>query len=287
MTMTGFRFDMKTYRKHPLSFLFMLLAWLAAALTAAVFIAVVGYVLIKGIPQLKPSLFAWNYTTDNVSMMPAIITTVEMVGISLLIAAPLGIFCSVYLTEYAKRGNKIVKAVRLTAETLQGIPSIVYGLFGMLCFVTSLKWGYSLLAGCFTVSIMILPLIMRSTEEALKSVPDSYREGSYGLGAGKLRTVFKIVIPSAGNGILAGIILAIGRIIGETAALMYTAGTVAQLPENVFMSGRTLSIHMYQLSREGLHTDDAAATAVILLITVFALNGLAEYIAKKLDKNKI
>lgn len=278
---------MKTYRKHPLSFLFMLLAWLAAALTAAVFIAVVGYVLIKGIPQLKPSLFAWNYTTDNVSMMPAIITTVEMVGISLLIAAPLGIFCSVYLTEYAKRGNKIVKAVRLTAETLQGIPSIVYGLFGMLCFVTSLKWGYSLLAGCFTVSIMILPLIMRSTEEALKSVPDSYREGSYGLGAGKLRTVFKIVIPSAGNGILAGIILAIGRIIGETAALMYTAGTVAQLPENVFMSGRTLSIHMYQLSREGLHTDDAAATAVILLITVFALNGLAEYIAKKLDKNKI
>lgn len=278
---------MKTYKKHPLSFLFMLLAWLAAALTAAVFIAVVGYVLIKGIPQLKPSLFAWNYTTDNVSMMPAIITTIEMVGISLLIAAPLGICCSVYLTEYAKRGNKIVKAVRLTAETLQGIPSIVYGLFGMLCFVTSLKWGYSLLAGCFTVSIMILPLIMRSTEEALKSVPDSYREGSYGLGAGKLRTVFKIVIPSAGNGILAGIILAIGRIIGETAALMYTAGTVAQLPENVFMSGRTLSIHMYQLSREGLHTDDAAATAVILLITVFALNGLAEYIAKKLDKNKL
>lgn len=287
MTMTGFRFDMKTYKKHPLSFIFMLLVWIAAALTAAVFIAVVGYVLIKGIPQLKPSLFAWNYTTDNVSMMPAIITTVEMVGISLLIAAPLGIFCSVYLTEYAKRGNKIVKAVRLTAETLQGIPSIVYGLFGMLCFVTSLKWGYSLLAGCFTVSIMILPLIMRSTEEALKSVPDSYREGSYGLGAGKLRTVFKIVIPSAGNGILAGIILAIGRIIGETAALMYTAGTVAQLPENVFMSGRTLSIHMYQLSREGLHTDDAAATAVILLITVFALNGLAEYIAKKLDKNKL
>lgn len=278
---------MKTYKTHPLSFIFMLLVWIAAALTAAVFIAVVGYVLIKGIPQLKPSLFAWNYTTDNVSMMPAIITTVEMVGISLLIAAPLGIFCSVYLTEYAKRGNKIVKVVRLTAETLQGIPSIVYGLFGMLCFVTSLKWGYSLLAGCFTVSIMILPLIMRSTEEALKSIPDSYREGSYGLGAGKLRTVFKIVIPSAGNGILAGIILAIGRIIGETAALMYTAGTVAQLPENVFMSGRTLSIHMYQLSREGLHTDDAAATAVILLITVFALNGLAEYIAKKLDKNKL
>lgn len=285
--MTGFKFDIKTYKAHPLSFLFMLLVWVAAALTAAVFIAVVGYVLITGIPNLKPSLFAWNYTTDNVSMMPAIITTIEMVGISLLIAAPLGVFCSIYLIEYAKKGNKIVKLVRLTAETLQGIPSIVYGLFGMLCFVTSLKWGYSLLAGCFTVSIMILPLIMRSTEEALKSVHDSYREGSYGLGAGKLRTVFRIVLPSAGNGILAGIILAIGRIIGETAALMYTAGTVAQLPESVFSSGRTLSIHMYQLSREGIHTNDAAATAVILLITVFALNALASFIARKLDKNKI
>ena len=285
--MTGFKFDIKTYKAHPLSFLFMLLVWVAAALTAAVFIAVVGYVLITGIPNLKPSLFAWNYTTDNVSMMPAIITTIEMVGISLLIAAPLGVFCSIYLIEYAKKGNKTVKLVRLTAETLQGIPSIVYGLFGMLCFVTSLKWGYSLLAGCFTVSIMILPLIMRSTEEALKSVPDSYREGSYGLGAGKLRTVFRIVLPSAGNGILAGIILAIGRIIGETAALMYTAGTVAQLPESVFSSGRTLSIHMYQLSREGIHTNDAAATAVILLITVFALNALASFIARKLDKNKI
>lgn len=287
MTMTGFKFDIKTYKAHPLSFMFMLLVWVAAALTAAVFIAVVGYVLITGIPNLKPSLFAWNYTTDNVSMMPAIITTIEMVGISLLIAAPLGVFCSIYLIEYAKKGNKTVKLVRLTAETLQGIPSIVYGLFGMLCFVTSLKWGYSLLAGCFTVSIMILPLIMRSTEEALKSVPDSYREGSYGLGAGKLRTVFRIVLPSAGNGILAGIILAIGRIIGETAALMYTAGTVAQLPESVFSSGRTLSIHMYQLSREGIHTNDAAATAVILLITVFALNALASFIARKLDKNKI
>ena len=285
--MTGFKFDIKTYKAHPLSFMFMLLVWVAAALTAAVFIAVVGYVLITGIPNLKPSLFAWNYTTDNVSMMPAIITTIEMVGISLLIAAPLGVFCSIYLIEYAKKGNKTVKLVRLTAETLQGIPSIVYGLFGMLCFVTSLKWGYSLLAGCFTVSIMILPLIMRSTEEALKSVPDSYREGSYGLGAGKLRTVFRIVLPSAGNGILAGIILAIGRIIGETAALMYTAGTVAQLPESVFSSGRTLSIHMYQLSREGIHTNDAAATAVILLITVFALNALASFIARKLDKNKI
>ena len=287
MTLTGFKFDIKTYKAHPLSFLFMLLVWVAAALTAAVFIAVVGYVLITGIPNLKPSLFAWNYTTDNVSMMPAIITTIEMVGISLIIAAPLGVFCSIYLIEYAKKGNRIVKLVRLTAETLQGIPSIVYGLFGMLCFVTSLKWGYSLLAGCFTVSIMILPLIMRSTEEALKSVPDSYREGSYGLGAGKLRTVFRIVLPSAGNGILAGIILAIGRIIGETAALMYTAGTVAQLPESVFSSGRTLSIHMYQLSREGIHTNDAAATAVILLITVFALNALASFIARKLDKNKI
>ena len=173
----------------------------------------------------------------------------------------------------------------MTTETLSGIPSIVYGLFGMLFFVTTLKWGYSILAGSFTLAIMVLPVIIRSTEEALKSVDDSYREGSFGLGAGRLRTVFTIVLPSAGNGILAGIILAIGRIIGETAALIYTAGTVAKIPEDVFQSGRTLAIHMYSLSKEGLHMNEASATAVVLLITVCALNALASFIAKKLTNS--
>lgn len=276
---------LKTYKSHPLSFLFLIITILAVSITVALFIFIVGYVIIKGVPYLKPSLFSLHYTTENVSMLPAIITTLEMVGISLLISAPLGVFCAIYLVEYAKRGNKLVKIIRVTTETLSGIPSIVYGLFGMLFFVTTLKWGYSILAGSFTLAIMVLPVIIRSTEEALKSVDDSYREGSFGLGAGRLRTVFTIVLPSAGNGILAGIILAIGRIIGETAALIYTAGTVAKIPEDIFQSGRTLAIHMYSLSKEGLHMNEASATAVVLLITVCALNALASFIAKKLTNS--
>lgn len=218
--------------------------------------------------------------------MPAILTTIYMVAISLLIAVPFGVFCAVYLVEYAKKGNRLVKIIRVTAETLSGIPSIVYGLFGMLFFVTTLNWGFSLLAGAFTLAIMILPLIIRSTEEALKAVDDSYREGSFGLGAGKLRTVFRIVLPSANSGILAGIILAIGRVIGETAALIYTAGTVAKIPKSLFDSGRTLAIHMYALSSEGLHTNEANATAVVLLILVMGINTLASFIAKRLQKGR-
>lgn len=196
----------------------------------------------------------------------------------------LGIFSAIFLVEYAGKGNKFIEVIRLTTETLSGIPSIVYGLFGMLFFVNTLKWGFSVLAGAFTLSIMILPLIMRQTEEALKAVPDSYREGSFGLGAGKLRTVFRIVLPSAVPGILAGVILAIGRIVGETAALIYTAGTVAQVPKNVLGSGRTLAIHMYMLSSEGLYMNQAYATAVILLVLVVAINTLSGVVAKKLTK---
>ena len=154
----------------------------------------------------------------------------------------------------------------------------------MLFFVNTLGWGFSLLAGAFTIAIMILPLIMRTTEEALKAVPDSYREGSFGLGAGKLRTVFRIVLPSAIPGVLAGVILAIGRIVGETAALMYTSGTVAQIPDSIMGSGRTLALHMYVLSSEGLYMDQAYATAVILLVLVVGINALSSFIARKLTK---
>ena len=207
-----------------------------------------------------------------------------MTLLSLLIAVPFGIFSAIFLVEYAGKGNKFIEVIRLTTETLSGIPSIVYGLFGMLFFVNTLKWGFSVLAGAFTLSIMILPLIMRQTEEALKAVPDSYREGSFGLGAGKLRTVFRIVRPSAVPGILAGVMLAIGRIVGETAALIYTAGTVAQVPKNVLGSGRTLAIHMYMLSSEGLYMNQAYATAVILLVLVVVINTLSGVVAKKLTK---
>lgn len=193
------------------------IVWLSAGITTAILLALIGYILIKGIPCLKPSLFAWEYNTDNVSMMPAIINTIVMTLVTLLFAVPVGVFSAIYLVEYAQRGNKLVKVVRMTTETLSGIPSIVYGLFGYLMFGVAFHWGYSMLSGALTLAIMVLPSIMRTTEEALKSVPDSYREGSFGLGAGKLRTVFVVILPSAIPGILAGVILAIGRITGETA----------------------------------------------------------------------
>lgn len=277
---------MRTYKAHPLSLVFSVIVKAAVAVTIGIFVMIAGYVIIKGVPYLTGSLFSWTYTSENQSMMPAIITTLKMVVISLSIAAPLGIFCAVYLVEYARKGNRFVKLIRLTTETLSGIPSIIYGLFGNMFFVTALKWKLSLMAGACTLAIMILPLIIRSTEEALKSIDDSYREGSYGLGAGKLRTIFVIVLPPAISGILSGMILAVGRIVGETAALIYTAGTIAKIP-GLFDSGRTLALHMYQLSNEGLYMNQASATAVVLLLTILFLNGTASLIAKRLSKGDI
>ena len=275
---------LRSYKRTPGSFILMLLVMLSAIITFAVLLFLIAYILINGIPHIKPELFALKYTSENGSLFPALINTIIMTALSLIIAVPFGIFSAIFLVEYAKRGNKFINVIRITTETLSGIPSIVYGLFGMLFFVTTLKWGYSLLAGAFTLSIMILPLIMRTTEEALKAVPDSYREGSFGLGAGKLRTVFRIVLPSAVPGILAGVILAVGRIVGETAALIYTAGTVADIPDGVMGSGRTLAVHMYSMSREGLHMDQAYATAVVLLVLVIGINWLSGFIAKKITK---
>jgi len=275
---------MKSYKRSPLSFVLLLLVLIASGITVLVLGFLVGYILINGIPNLSLDLFAWTYTSENVSMMPAIINTLIMTLISLFIAVPFGIFAAIYLVEYAKKGNKIVGIIRITAETLSGIPSIIYGLFGMLFFVVALKWGYSILAGAFTLAIMVLPVVMRTTEEALLAVPDSFREGSFALGAGKLVTVFKIVLPSAVPGILSGVILSIGRIVGETAALMYTAGTATAVASNVFASGRTLSVHMYSLSREGLHIDQSYATAVVLLFIVILINWFSSFIAKRISK---
>lgn len=275
---------LKTYKRTPLSFVLLLLVCLSAVITVGVLAMLIGYILIRGIPNLTPSLFAWTYNTENVSMMPALVNTVLMVLFSLLIAAPVGIASAIYLVEYAKRGNKFVGLIRVTTETLQGIPSIVYGLFGALFFVKALDWELSLIAGAFTLAIMILPLIMRTTEEALKSVPDSYREGAFGLGAGRVRTVFRIILPTAVPGILAGVILAIGRIVGESAALIFSAGTIAAVPGSVFDSARTLSVHMYCLYSEGLYTDQAAATAVILLLIVIAINWVSNFVAKRISR---
>lgn len=276
---------MKSYLRHPGSFLLLMLVLTAAVITVAVLVFLVGYIVIRGIPYLKPSLFAWEYNSDNVSMLPAMINTLFMTILALLFAVPFGVGAAIYLVEYAKKGNKLVSLIRVTAETLSGIPSIIYGLFGMLFFVTALKWGYSMLAGGATLAIMVLPVVMRTTEEALLCVPDTFREGSFGLGAGKLRTIFKIVLPAAVPGILSGVILAVGRIVGETAALIYTSGTVASMA-GFLDSGRTLAVHMYSLSREGMHTNEAYATAVILLLIVLLINGVSSLLARRFEPSR-
>lgn len=281
-----FKQRMISYKRKPLSLVMLLLVALAAVLSASALVFIIVYVLVRGIPNLTPELFALTYNSDNVSCMPSIINTIVLTLLTLLIAVPFGIGAAIYLAEYAKKGNKLVKVIRTMAETLAGIPSIVYGLFGMLFFVYALNWGYSLLAGAFTLAIMVLPTIMRTTEEALLTVPDSYREGSYGLGAGKLRTIVRIILPSAMPGILAGVILSVGRIVGETAALIYTYGSATGYATGLLNSGRSLAVHMYVLTNEGLHTDQAWGTAVVLLVLVFGINTLSAFIAKKLGTKK-
>ena len=290
-----FREGVKSYLRHPMALVQFLLVHLAAILTGLVVAFIILYILWTGVPHIKLSLFAWQWTTKNQSMMPALVNTLVMTVISLLLAVPAGVGGAIYMVEYAGRGNRLVKLVRLTAETLQGIPSIVYGIFGFVFFNVACGWGFSMLAGSVTLAIMILPVILRTTEEALMAVPDNYREGSFGLGAGKLRTVFRIILPAAMPGILAGVILGIGRVVGESAALIYTAGTGTgnlgfvkegkfSLFAPLFQSTRTLSVHMYALMNEGLYTDEAHATAVVLLVLVVGLNGLSSWAAGKLMK---
>ena len=270
----------KIKRRKPLDFILFALTWVCIGLTVAVLFLIVGYVLINGASYIRPSLFATEFTIENQSLFPALMGTLMIVGLSLIVAVPLGVFSAVYLVEYAKRGSRFVKVVRITTETLAGIPSIVYGLFGFIFFGVALGWGLSLMSGAFTVSIMILPLIMRTTEESLKAVPDTFREGSFGLGAGQLRTVNRIVLPAAMPGILAGVILSIGRIVGETAAIIFTLGNVARIPNNLFDTGRTLSAHMYALANEGTHPGEAHATAAILLLVVILINALSSWVAR-------
>ena len=274
----------KEYLRKPGSLIMLILILLAVTITVASMIYLVIYILVNGIPYITPDLFAWKYNTENVSMTPAIINTIIMVFLTLLLAVPIGIAAAIYLVEYSKRNSKLVKVIRLTTETLAGIPSIVFGLFGFIVFVLLLKWGNSLLAGVLTLTMMVLPTIVRTTEESLLAVPDMFREGSYGLGAGKLRTIFVIVLPAAIPGILSGVILAIGRIVGESAALIFTAGTVAEVPKSLFSSTRTLAVHMYSLLNEGLYTNQAYATAVILLVIVLIINGLSGLAAKKVGR---
>ena len=214
-------------------------------------------------------------------MMPAILTTVETTALALLLAVPLGLFTAVYLNEYAKRGNKLVNVIRITTETLSGIPSIVYGLFGMLFFVTACGWGLSLLSGACTLAIMVLPVIMRTTEEAIRAVPRYIRWGAYGLGATKWQVVSKIVLPSAFGRIATGIVLAIGRAIGETAVVLYTMGQAINLPISPLDSGRPMTVHLYLLANDGINMNAAYGTALLLMVIILAFNLFARFLSRK------
>ena len=276
-------------RAHASSQIARGVIYAGALFTTLVLLGIVGFILVNGVPHLTPTLFEWNYTSENVSLMPALISTLYMALLALLIAVPIGVSSAIYLVEYAKPGSRFVRAVRVTTETLQGIPSIIYGLFGMLFFTTVLGWGLSLLSGACTLAIMVLPVVMRTAEEALIAVPASYRAGGFALGAGYLRTIFRCVLPSALPGLVGGVLLALGRCVGEVAALLFTAGTIAQIPDfggqgifALFDSCRTLAVHMYVLASEGLHIDETYATAVVLLVLVTLLNVIANVAEKRL-----
>lgn len=266
------------------SILLSILVHFSIFFTFLMLLLVIGQVCLKGIPNLTPDVFNPKWTTDNQSMVPAMVNTLELILITLLLCVPIGVATAIYMVEYAHPESKFVRVVRVMTETLQGIPSIIYGLFGLIFFSNTLGWGNSIMSGALTMVLMCLPLIIRATEESLLSVPNSLREASYGLGARKLRTIFRVVLPAAAMGIFSGIILAIGRIVGETAALIYTAGSMSQYA-GPFNNGRTLAIHMYLLSTEGIFNDQAWATAFILLVVVFLINALSTYMEKTL-KNK-
>lgn len=252
---------------------------ISAFIVLLILAGIILYVLILGISQIKLSLFQWKYNSENVSMMPAIINTLFMIVLSLVIAIPLGLGAAIFLTQYKKEGA-VVKVIRMTSETLSGIPSIVYGLFGNIFFSTVCGLGYSLISGALTMAIMILPLIMRTSEEAFLALSKGLEESSLALGAGKLRTISKVLLPSAMPGIISGIILGMGRVLGESAALIYTAGTATGLAESLLSPARTLSVHMYALTSEGLHMEEARAVAAVLMVLVLIVNFISNRLGK-------
>lgn len=260
------------------------LLWLSAFLSVAVLVMIVGFIFYKGFRLISFDFIFGDYSpTGGGGIWPMIVTTIYTIVISLVIATPIGILAAVYLQEYAKQG-RLVKIIRFATESLTGIPSIIYGLFGAVFFVTTLKLGMSIIAASLTLTIIVLPVIIRTTEEALKTVPASYREGSLALGSTKLQTLYKVILPNAMPGILSGIILSVGRIVGESAAIFLTAGTVAAMPEGIFSSARTLTVHSYLVTQESGDIELAAAVGIVLIVIILAINLSATYISKKLNK---
>lgn len=271
------------FEKDALSIILFFTIRLGIILVVLAFLTIFSFIFIRGFHYITPSLFAWEYNSENVSMMPAIINTLFLIVCALCFSIPIAIFGAVFLNEYPHKNNYFIASITLATETLAGIPSIVYGLFGYLAFVLYFQMGLSFLSGALTLSIMILPLIFKTAQESLKAVDKSLREASFALGAGKLRTIFAVVLPASASGILAGVILGIGKIVGESAALLYTAGNIAKIA-GLFDSGRTLSVHMYEISREGLHINEAYSTAMVLILIVLVINITAHYISNKITR---
>lgn len=264
--------------------LLRVLLWFSAFLTVAVLLLIVGYIFYKGFRLINFDFIFGDYSpSGSGGIWPMLVTTVYTIVISLVIATPIGILAAVYLQEYAKQG-RLVKVIRFATESLTGIPSIIYGLFGAVFFVATLKLGMSIIAASLTLTIIVLPVIIRTTEEALKTVPRTYREGSLALGATKLQTLYKVILPSAMPGILSGVILSMGRIVGESAAIFLTAGTVAAMPGSIFSSARTLTVHSYLVTQESGDIELAAAIGIILIVMILVLNVLATLLSKKFNK---
>ncbi|BCL71884.1 Phosphate ABC transporter, permease protein [Vibrio nigripulchritudo MADA3029] len=262
--------------------------WISAALTVGFLFWIIWYILSNGLKHVDWAFITDNYTRtgDEQGIFPMIVSTIYMVIASIAVAAPLGIMTAIYLTEYAKVGSKLVKIIRFCTESLAGIPSIIFGLFGMTFFVAILGLGFSILSGALTLSILILPVIIRTTEEALMAVPQTYREGSYGLGASKIYTIWRLILPSAMPGILTSVILSIGRVIGESAPVFLTAGMVARIPDSLLDSGRTLTVHLYKLTTELFTIEEwnqAYGTATVLIVVVLVINMITKLIAKRFN----
>lgn len=277
----------KYIKNNSIAYSLKIYSLIATVTANCLIILIIGFITIKGLPNVTAQLLWGDFSYGGpVTILPAIVTTIMLILIALLICLPLGTFAAIYLNEYTNTKSRSIKIIRQATETLAGIPSIIYGLFGMLFFVKTLNMGYSILAGGLTLVIMILPTILRATEEALKAVPLSFREGSYALGASKSRTIFKVVLPNAIGGITAASILAIGRIVGESAALIFTAGSVKTMPKGVMSAGSSLAVMMFSLAVEGMHMQEAYGTAFVLIIIIIFLNIMASFIEKKYKKGK-
>lgn len=270
-----------------------ILIGICCVISVSVLIGIIAYVFIKGIGVVDWSFLSsvTSVLNGTVGIAGNIVNTIFAVVLTLLISAPVGICGAIYLNEYAKPG-KIVSAIEFATETLSGIPSIIFGMFGMVFFVEGLHMGYSLLAGSLTLSLMVLPLITRNTQEALKTVPDSYRQGAIGLGSTKLYMIVKILIPSAMQGIVTGVILAVGRVVGESAVLLFTAGSAKLLPNDIkqlllkpFQSGGTLTVQMYLSATSEGDFDTAFGIAVVLLIIVLCINFLTKLLTRLFNKS--